>query len=68
MAGDEYFPIETGEKHSNEVKSGMKKVFLAVGLLLVTFVAVKGAGLYDEIRKAIIRKHPGGWMERETCF
>jgi len=23
---------------------------------------------YDEIRKAIIRKYPGGWMERETCF
>ena len=23
---------------------------------------------YDEIRKAIIRKHPNGWMERETCF
>ena len=24
--------------------------------------------LYDEIRKAIIRKHPNGWMHRETCF
>jgi sodium/potassium-transporting ATPase subunit alpha len=24
--------------------------------------------LYDEIRKAIIRKHPNGWMQRETCF
>ena len=23
---------------------------------------------YDEIRKAIVRKHPGGWMEKETCF
>lgn len=23
---------------------------------------------YDEIRKAIIRKHTGGWMESETCF
>ncbi len=26
------------------------------------------AFVYDEIRKAIIRKHPGGWMDRETCF
>jgi sodium/potassium-transporting ATPase subunit alpha len=24
--------------------------------------------VYDEIRKAIIRKHPGGWIERETSF
>ena len=24
--------------------------------------------LYDEIRKAIIRKHPNGWMQRETCY
>ena len=23
---------------------------------------------YDEIRKAIIRKHPNGWMQRETQF
>ena len=23
---------------------------------------------YDEIRKAIIRKHPNGWMQRETYF
>ncbi len=23
---------------------------------------------YDEIRKGIIRKHPGGWMEKETCY
>ena len=32
---------------------------LAFVLVLVT---------YDEIRKAIIRKYPDGWMERETCF
>ena len=24
--------------------------------------------VYDELRKAIIRKHPGGWTETETCF
>ena len=24
--------------------------------------------LYDEIRKAIIRKHPNGWMQRELAF
>lgn len=24
--------------------------------------------VYDELRKAIIRKHPGGWIESETCF
>lgn len=24
--------------------------------------------LYDEIRKAIVRKHPNGWMHKETCF
>ena len=23
---------------------------------------------YDEIRKAIMRKHPDGWTDRETCF
>ena len=23
---------------------------------------------YDEIRKAIMRKHPGGWVETESCF
>lgn len=23
---------------------------------------------YDEIRKAIMRKHPNGWMKQETCF
>lgn len=32
---------------------------LAFVILMVT---------YDEIRKAIIRKYPEGWMERETCF
>uniref|UniRef100_A0A5F8HAG9 Sodium/potassium-transporting ATPase subunit alpha n=1 Tax=Monodelphis domestica TaxID=13616 RepID=A0A5F8HAG9_MONDO len=24
--------------------------------------------LYDEIRKGIIRKHPGGWVEKETYY
>nr|XP_060612624.1 sodium/potassium-transporting ATPase subunit alpha-2-like [Anolis sagrei ordinatus] len=24
--------------------------------------------VYDEIRKCIIRKHPGGWVERETYY
>ena len=24
--------------------------------------------LYDEVRKAIIRKHPDGWMNTETTF
>jgi sodium/potassium-transporting ATPase subunit alpha len=24
--------------------------------------------VYDEIRKAIIRKHPQGWMNTETTF
>ena len=23
---------------------------------------------YDEMRKAIMRKHPGGWVEQESCF
>jgi len=26
------------------------------------------AFFYDEIRKAIIRKHPGSWTERMTCY
>ncbi|CAF4526106.1 unnamed protein product, partial [Rotaria sp. Silwood2] len=24
--------------------------------------------IYDEVRKHLIRKHPGGWMERQTYF
>ncbi len=23
---------------------------------------------YDELRKATARKHPGGWIDTETCF
>jgi len=24
--------------------------------------------VYDEIRKYLLRKHPGGWIERETYY
>jgi len=24
--------------------------------------------VYDEIRKSIIRKYPGGWLEQETYY
>lgn len=24
--------------------------------------------IYDEVRKSIIRNHPGGWVERETYY
>lgn len=37
-------------------------------LLLPSLVFAAVIFVYDEIRKYIIRKRPGGWVERETYY